>query len=207
MAIPNPPDDRPTDEPAPNEDELERGDAPSLMTSGAGLSVALSVAFYLIVVALSIGYDHSHRLRSPQSNAPDPSSADWLTSVRAPVFPLMPFEAIAPIRVLLAHAHDCALAGRWDCVDSATRTAIALRDDSSDSQPETQMLFAQANANETWVSSHATFARRADIARVERLKVTAHARAPYDRWRHYRHKGRASVRPASPEFLADLYRH
>ncbi|HKT96759.1 MAG TPA: hypothetical protein VJS30_09515 [Paraburkholderia sp.] len=179
--------------------------------SGVGFNVALSVAFYLIVLAVGIGYDHSHRLRSPQSNPPAGSSADWLASVRPPPFPLMSFEAIGPIRVLLAQAHDCALAGRWDCMNSATHAAIALRNDSSEtqpeSQPETQTLLAQANANETWVSSRATVAGRAYIDRSERLKVAAHVRAPYDRWRHYRHSGRASVRPASPEFLAGLYRH
>lgn len=220
MPTPNPPEeDRPIDEPVPNDAKFESDDAPLLM-SGPGISVVLSVAFYLIVLAGGIGYDHAHRLRSPQSNAPDPASADWLASVHVPIFPLMPFEAIAPIRILLAQAHDCAQAGRWDCVDSATHAAMALRGgDLSETQrqrearPDGSSLLAQASASEMKGLSRATFARPGYRDHGERLKVADHVRTPHDRWHPYRHTGtttlarRATVRPASPELLADLYRH
>jgi hypothetical protein len=211
MAIPNPPEDRPNDEPVPGKDRFERDhtaapDTP--VTSGTGLSVALSVAFYVIVLAIGIGYDHAHRLRSPQSGAPERFTSDWLASVRAPQYPLMPFDAIGPIEVLLAQAHDCALAAQWNCVDAATHTAIALRGD----LPEAQTQLAQTHANAMWVSSGATLSRPAYFARGERLRVAAHVGAPYERWRHDRmglatRARRARVHPASPEFLADLYRH
>ncbi|MFD1561869.1 hypothetical protein ACFSHT_40510 [Paraburkholderia silviterrae] len=215
MAIPNPPDDRPIEEPAHSghEIERERDDAPAPVSSGAGLSVALSVAFYVIVLAVGIGYDHAHRLRGPQSGTPDTSSGDWLASVQAPAGRLMPFEAIGPVRVLLAQAHNCALAGQWDCVSDATDAAIALRGDTPETQPEAPTLAAQANANAMWVSSHAVLARTDYIGRNERLKVAAHAGAPYGKWHHYRHTGvwfmarRPTARRALPEVLADLYRH
>lgn len=212
MAILNPPQDRPHDEPAPGKERFERDDTPAPdtpVTSGAGLSVALSVAFYVIVLAIGIGYDHAHRLRSPQSGAPERFSADWLASVRAPLYPLMPFDAIGPIEVLLAQAHDCALAAQWNCVDAATHTALALRGD----LPEAPTRLAQTKANAMWVLSGATLSQPAYLPRNERLRVAAHVGARNERWRHDRHMGqatrarRASVHPASPEFLAELYRH
>ncbi|WP_028220769.1 hypothetical protein [Paraburkholderia oxyphila] len=213
MTIPNSPEDRSTDEPAHSKEEIERDSLLSPVTSGAGLSVALSVAFYLIVLTVGIGYDHTHRLRSPPSGTPDASSAAWLASVQAPIRRLMPAEVIGPVRVLLAQAHDCALAGRWDCVNDSTHAAIALRGDPSEAQPEAPTMVAEANANEMGVSSHAAFASPTYVGRSERLKVAAHASTPYGKWRHYRHTGvgfiakRTTARRASPELLADLYRH
>ncbi|QBR00101.1 hypothetical protein [Paraburkholderia pallida] len=215
MAIPNPPEDQSIDEPANSGHaiEHERGDSPTPATSGAGLSVALSVAFYVLVLAAGIGYDHAHRLRDPQSDTPDTASGAWLASVQAPPGRLMPLEAIAPVRVLLAQAHNCALAGQWDCVSDATGSAIALRGDTPETQPEARTLVAQANASEMWVSSRAAVARPAYAGRNERLKVAAHAGASDGKWHHYRHTGawymakRTNERRASPELLADLYRH
>ena len=216
MAIPNPPEDPPTSEPVPGEDEFEHDHARSPAMSGTGLSVALSVACYLIVLAVGIGYDHTHRLRSPRSETPDTSSADWLASVHAPIFPLMPFEAIGPIHILLARAHDCALAGQWNCVDAATRAAIALRGDTADTpeaQPDAQTLLAQASANEMWASSRAMNAGPAYISRNGPMKVVAHVRATEGRWRLHHHQGvsimarRPTARRALPVLLADLYRH
>ncbi|MDR3097086.1 MAG: hypothetical protein LBV73_08430 [Paraburkholderia sp.] len=221
MARPDSPEDLPIDERAHDGNAFERDGSPAV--SGAGLSVALNVAFYLIVLAVGIGYDHTHRLRSPRSGVPGAFSANWLARVHAPLFPLMPLEAIGPVRVLLDQAHDCVLAGQWDCVNAATHAAIALRGEASGVQPgtspEARTLLAQANVNEVWISSHANAARPAGIGRDERLKVAVHVSAPYERERRYRHTGHtghtdASIlarktvaRPASPEFLADLYRH
>ncbi|HKT91015.1 MAG TPA: hypothetical protein VJS18_02470 [Paraburkholderia sp.] len=216
MAIPNPPEDRPAGEPVPGKDEYEHDHASAPAMSGTGLSVALSVACYLIVLAVGIGYDHTHRLRSPRSDAPDTSSADWLASVHASIFPLMPFEAIGPIRILLARAHDCALAGQWNCVDAATRAAIALRGDAADTPeapPDAQTLLAQASANEMWASSRAMNAGPAYIGRNGQMKVAAHARAAHGRWRPYRHQDvsimarKTTARRALPVLIADLYRH
>ncbi|CAB3796647.1 hypothetical protein LMG28688_04359 [Paraburkholderia caffeinitolerans] len=217
MAKPNPPEDRSIDKPASGEHAFESGDTPPPTTTGAGFTVALSVVFYLIVLATGIGYDHAHRLRSPRSDPPDTSTANWLARVRAPSFPLMPFKAISSVRVLLDQAHDCAQASQWDCVNAATHTALALRGNALEMPPRAppvaQTLLAQSSANEVWVSSRTTVARPAGIGHAGSLRVADQVSAPYERGRNYRRIGtsfktrKAIARRASTEFLADLYRH
>jgi hypothetical protein len=215
MPIPKPPEEQPTDYPGSSEDASEHeDDIVARETSGSGLSVALSVAFYVIVLAAGISYDHAHRLRSPPSGTPDMYDADSaLMYASASALPAMLVSAAGSEQVLQARVRDCALKGQWNCVGQATQDAIALRNDT----PESQALLDEGTVDGTWTLANTLPAEepRPEYGnRYGHLKVSVRAEDTWDRWHLHRHSavarlGRrgALTRHASPEYIADLYRH
>ncbi|WP_322061968.1 hypothetical protein [Paraburkholderia sp. J63] len=106
-----------------------------------------------------------------------------------------------------AGAHALSGRRRGDAYKRLLSTIFCLRQRKA--RPDGPSLLAQASASET----KGTFARPGYHDHGERLKVADHVRTPHDKWHPYRHTGmttlarRATVRPASPQLLADLYRH
>jgi hypothetical protein len=238
MGTPNPHEHSSADQPAPGGEEYEpsgtsqtgtsqtgmsqtgmsqTGMSPT-WTSGSGLSVALSLAFYVMVLAIGISYDHRHALRDTGTGTAGASSPDaGINETYVALHPKPPFQTFGSASVALARAHDCARAGQWDCVEEATQMAVALRSSppqtTPENTPETQTQLAQANLNDQVTSSrlattaltyrtHQGAFKTADrTAGTRRVKWHVHrrsewwARSPYSR------------RLAYSDSESDIYRH
>lgn len=179
------------------------------MVSGAGLSVALSVLFYILVLAADAKFDSGPSVASKTAgvvqmvnNAVTDNSTLPVAGAQASA------QDDASARVLLARAHDCASAGRWDCVFDATTSAIALRGETL----ETDALLAEAMKASSWQSPQRRPGTRAVSMQGARLESTAssrparktthmHAHARHDRKVKYA----SAARPASFADMATLY--
>ncbi|WP_027818800.1 hypothetical protein [Paraburkholderia bannensis] len=179
--------------------------------SGPGASVSLSVAVFLVVLAAGVSYDHAHRLRTQQTGALDMADGGAvLNGVHAPSPSIMAGLASSTSRVLLAQARDCARAGRWDCVDEATHAALAL-DEGEQLAPAMQ---PPGGRNVTpaplLAAGPANSAKNAYRNGTTKVAVHSHGKHHNNHRLYASRNGRgsaANTQRASPEFLADLYRH
>lgn len=220
MKIPNRPEEESDDMPEPDADEYypdrhedandENDDNPARLRSGAWLSLGLSLAFYLLMLAIGAVYDGDHHVRgkaaeSGRSALPGQmASAAALTDAGASAS-----SADAP-GALLARARTCAAAAQWDCVIEATSGAIAQRGDTA----EARTLLAQAMVYGGWVPRTAPMSSATGKMRDIRPVSTTPAEVP----RATRHFRRHSVRSTAVRFttmthpyskaeMEDLYRH
>lgn len=192
------------------------GPARSPGLSGAGISVALSVAFYVLVLAADVKFDGGRHdggksARPPLISAMGPKNdpAQAFAPNQAEPWAPQP-QAGGSADVWLARAHDCAANGEWDCVVEATSSAITLRGQT----PETKALLAAAMENGGWgpapgmASAQAASVRHAE-PRFRTVSGTLHGKG-------YIHKHSvpilmaryaARTRVASAEQMDELYRH
>ncbi len=155
-----------------------------------GWTVALSLVFYVVAVAAGIGSDHVRPFW--HAKAEDTAQADGDALVSAVQAKAPPLVADKPSGVLLTQAHDCALAGQWDCMSQASDAAQALHGaPATPAAPlasTTPPRHAQAGTVKVAQREHSATHRQ-----VERVV--------------YHPLARPVVRANPDPFFADLYRH
>ncbi|MFC5430559.1 hypothetical protein ACFPTO_17385 [Paraburkholderia denitrificans] len=211
---------RPTDIARRSKSQSVQDNTPASLTWGSGLSVALTVTFYLLVLAADAKFDAGNHLSSNTSGAAQTftaSAADSSTGLAATTATspstspaTSPTTAAESTARLLARAHHCASAGHWDCVFEATTSVMALRGET----PETLALLQQA-VNGTSaappapkapvLASNPRNARPGTNGYVRPARYTRHIhkhslRATLIRYGFFRHA-------ASTDQMNDLYRH
>ncbi|RQH02215.1 hypothetical protein [Paraburkholderia dinghuensis] len=185
-------------------------DNPERVTAGAWLSLALSLSFYLLMLAIGAKYDSDRHPRAkpaepdhstlsgPMANAPVAASSQTL----APRFD-------AP-GALLARARACAAVAQWNCVIEATSGVIARRGNT----PETRALLTQAMVNGGWVPANAptvaSTVQTQDIHPVsvappgpKRMMKHVHRHVPHPPLLRYA----TTTRSDFPSYMPDIYRH
>ncbi len=197
-------DSRPSNEGTP----AGNGKSPPLL-SGAGLSVALSVLFYVLVLAADAKFDSGPRIGRKAASVMQVASRPPTDSVPMPaVSAEAPAQSDESAHVLLARAHDCASAERWDCVFDATTSAIALGGET----PETEALLEQAMNAGTGKAPRPQATARA--VNLHRASLESNASTKGARETRHRHKYAkrdkkvryaAVARPASFADMATLY--
>ena len=199
----------------PGRDAAESRNDPERLTSGAWISLAMSLAFFLTMVAIGVKYDVAHHPRSKPVESGRPAFASPLANASTPA--LTPAAAVTATSnpsmddpdTLLARAHRCESAGQWDCVIEATSGVIAQRGNT----PETKALLAQAMIKGGWVPGNAPKpAINGDTRSVR--EVSTLPPEPKRPNRHVRrHTVRSSLRytaanhSASSGDFSDIYRH
>ncbi|MDR3101608.1 MAG: hypothetical protein LBV73_31640 [Paraburkholderia sp.] len=216
MTMPPSPEQEPDDVSEPGRDDAARSSDPARLTRGAWFSLAISLAFFLLMVAIGLKYGVA---RHPPSKAAEPERALVASPFMSPFMsPLasasLPFITPAPLAdnpdALLARAHDCAATAQWDCVISATSGVITQRGNT----PETKALLAQAMIRSGWVpGSEPAPSIKANARNMREVSATPAGAKPLARHGH-RHMGRAArlrytaiTRRNSTDEMADIYRH
>lgn len=219
MTIPNPPEREPDDTPAFGIGKSDAGtadtvDDPERLTGGAWVSLALSLSFYLLMLAVGAKYDSDHHGRARPAAEPDrpPLSAPMAYAPAGASGPgsLLPAPFADAPGALLARAHACAAVAQWDCVIEATSGVIARRGNT----PETRALLAQAMVNGGWVPGAASTVSQTDQTQDFR-RVSATPPGAKRMTKHLRrHAVRApllryatTTRSDFPSYLPDIYRH
>lgn len=211
MTIPNQPERAPDDMPALESDVPGTGaadavDNPERLTGGAWLSLALSLSFYLLMLAIGAKYDSDHHARVKAAEQDRSALSGPMAYAPAAASGLSPAASIDAPGALLARAHACAAVARWDCVIEATSGVIARRGNTQ----ETRALLAQAMISEGWVPGKASADQTQNIRRVSTTPPVAK--------RVTRHWHRHPVRPPLlryattthsdfPSYMPDIYRH
>lgn len=200
------------------------------LTWGTGLSVTLTVAFYVLVLAVDAGLHAGRHLDAkavapaPPSNVAAPSLEDAALeaprSTETPERSEQPEQPVNAANALLERAHACASQQQWDCVFDATVSVIALRGET----PETVNLLALA-MNEGREEPPPPRMAEAAPAPQKKPTVTHYARngkiGVNDSMRRTRYTKRvrkhtfpqngvrytAMTRPTSDKDLVELYRH
>lgn len=217
MTIPNQPEREPDDTPvfdmeAPDTGHVDSVDDPERLTGGAWLSLALSVSFYLVMLAIGAKYDSDHHVHTKTAAANHSTLAGPMTNTNAPVAASgqAPVPSIDATGTLLARAHLCAAEAQWNCVIEATSGVIARQGNT----PETKALLAQAVVNGGWIpgkgSTVASAAQTQNIRPVSTTPpatrhVTRHVRRHFVRAPLLRYV--SSNHNDFPSYLPDLYRH
>jgi hypothetical protein len=119
---------------------------------GPGPSVALSIAFFLVALAISASLDVGHHFRSTHTATTDTlavASTVGVTDVTDNSD--TPAQSSDPAIALLARAHDCAAAGKWSCVIETTNNVNSLHGDT----PETRALLEEAVIKGGWTPGQA----------------------------------------------------
>lgn len=149
MTTPNRPERESDESWEPGRDISESSNDPARLTGGAWLSLALSLAFFLSMVAIGMKYGVARHPRDKPAEAASTVLANAVASVPAPVVEAasMPTTPADDVNTLLARAHECASTAQWDCVIEATSGVIAQRGNT----PETKALLAQAMVKGGWV--------------------------------------------------------
>ncbi|TAM00888.1 MAG: hypothetical protein EPN70_21015 [Paraburkholderia sp.] len=203
---------RPTDIARHSKGQSVQVKTPASLTWGSGLSVALTVTFYLLVLAADAEFDVGNHLSSNTSSAVQAfaaSAADSSTGLAATTI-TSPTTAARSTDHMLAQAHQCASAGQWDCVFDATTRVMALRGET----PETLALLQQAMNGTSAAPSAPKAPVLASNPRSTRPGANGYVR-PTRYTRHIRkHSLRATLirysfvrRAASANKMDDLYRH
>ncbi|MFD1554890.1 hypothetical protein ACFSHT_04495 [Paraburkholderia silviterrae] len=194
----------------PGQDASEGISDPRRLTRGAWLSLAMSLAFFVTMVTISVKFDSAHH---PRAKPAEPERSA-LASEPAPV----PVAAITPPATapaddpdaLLAQARECAAAAHWDCVIEATSGVIAQRGNT----PETKALLAQAMIKGGWVPGKAPapalsgtthYASEFVMAPPEPKRAVRHRHRHTERLAHLRYT--SANRSNMPDDWADIYRH
>lgn len=207
---------RPTDMARHGKGQSVQDNTPASLTWGSGLSVALTVTFYVLVLAADAEFDVGNHMSSQTSGAVQTFTASAADSSSGPTATTaassttLPATAAESPAHMLARAHHCASSGQWDCVFDATISVMALRG----ATPETLALLQQAmnggNAappapNAPVLASNPHNARPGAIGNVRPARYTRHIhkhslRATLIRYGFFRHA-------ASTNQMDDLYRH
>jgi hypothetical protein len=217
MTIPNQSEREPDDAPvfdmdAPGTGSVENVDNPERLTGGAWLSLALSVSFYLVMLAIGAWYDSDHHVSAKTAVTDHSTLAGPMTNTNAPVAASsqLPAPSIDATGTLLARAHACAALAQWNCVIEATSGVIARQGNT----PEARALLAQAVVNGGWVpGTGPTVASTTHVQNIRSVATTPPATR-----RVTKHVHRHVVRPPLlryvssthndfPSYLPDLYRH
>ncbi|WP_246794103.1 hypothetical protein [Burkholderia perseverans] len=170
-----------------------------------GWTVALSLVFYLIALAAGLDGHPTLRFWHAKSSATTTPHGDTIVgAVR-----LSPnwLKADEPSDVLIRQAHDCALAGRWDCLSEASDAALALRG----TEPDTIATPVEQSATPVWASANLPPSVAPNRARDHAVRVSARTRfLPHHRAQPAVYRLAAQPMPvprASDAYLAELYRH
>ena len=220
MTIPNRPERESDDAELPGPDlpdapdMPERSSDPQRLSGGAWLSLAMSLAFFLLMVAIGVKYDVARNPRDKPAEAGRSELASVAVEVPAPVpapSSAITASAAPPVddaNTLLARAHECAAAAHWDCVIEATSGVIAQRGNT----PETRALLTQAMVKGGWVPDTAP-AIKGNAHSVREVSTMPAEARPAARHGH-RHTGRpfhlrytATNHPSAPDDMPDIYRH
>jgi hypothetical protein len=200
---------RPAGRPPNHEGRSPEGGKSPPLSSSAGLSVALSVLFYVLVLAADMKFDRGPHNNRNAAGAVQVSNRIALDGSALPVVsPEASAQSGDSAQVLIARAHDCAAVGQWDCVFDATTSAIALRGET----PETRALLEQAMQAGAWKAPRALAATRPLGVHKASLEANASTKGTRETTHAYKHARRdkkvryASVaHPASFADMATLY--
>lgn len=194
----------------PGDDAIENSNDPERLTGGAWLSLAMSLAFFLTMVAIGVKYDVA---RHPHSKAAEPATQPASMPVLTQAVELTPASnpPMDDPDTLLARARRCERAAQWDCVIEATSGVIAQRGNT----PETKALLAQAMIKGGWVPGTtpkpAIKGEAHGMRDISTLPPAEPAHARRHRHRHTAHPASlrytAAAHPASADDFPDIYRH
>ncbi|QBR00907.1 hypothetical protein [Paraburkholderia pallida] len=199
----------------PGQDAPEGISDPRRLTRGAWFSLAMSLAFFVTMVTISVKFDAAHHPRTKPAEVERSALASEPAPVSVAAITLPTAPADDP-DALLAHARECAAAAHWDCVIEATSGVIAQRGNT----PETQALLAQAIVAGGWVQGKAPTLAPVPAPSISGTThyASAFSTAPPEPKRAVRHRHRHTERPAHlrytsanrsnlPDDWADIYRH
>ena len=152
VRIVNPSDRQAIDKDAPHDIASAHRCSSFRLTWGPGLSVALSVTFFLVALAVSVTLDDDYHFRSTHTAATDTlAAASTVSAIDATASSGTPAQSSDPASALLARAHDCAAAGEWTCVIETINNIHSLRGDTT----VTRALLEQAVIKGGWTPTQA----------------------------------------------------
>lgn len=222
MTIPNRPERMSDDTPASDSgafdtdpsdtDTFGSDNDPGRLNGSIWISLGLSVAFYLLMLAIGAKYnsDHPVHARPAEPDRSAPASPLAYATVPAPVATQTSTALIDDPDILFARAQACAAAAHWDCVIEATSGIVAQHGDT----PETRALLAQAMLKGGWIARETSATTLEGKARYVRPVSTMPAGTMQATKHGHRHSVRvtplryaAASRPTYPGDFGDIYRH